>query len=47
MFAMLDVKFRVANIKWNLRLNTVKFQNMTNLVDKIYKIFQFPRNIIF
>ena len=36
MFAMLDIKFRVANIEWNLRLNTVKFQNMINLVDKIF-----------
>ena len=44
---MLDIKFRVANIEWNLRLNTVKFQNMINLVDKILFIFQFPRDIIF
>ena len=32
---MLDYKFRVANIKWNLCQNTVKFQNMTKFVDKI------------
>ena len=35
MFVILDIKFRVANIKWNLCQNTVKFQNMTSLVDKI------------
>ena len=34
MFVMLDIKFRVANIKWNLCQNTVKFQNMTKFVDK-------------
>ena len=36
MFVILDIKLRVANIKWNLCQNTVKFQNMTNLVDKIF-----------
>ena len=35
MFVILDIKFGVANIKWNLCQNTVKFQNMTNLVGKI------------
>ena len=35
MFVILDIKFGVANIKWNLCQNTVKFQNMTNLEDKI------------
>ena len=35
MFVILDIKFRVANIKWNLCQNTVKLQNMTSLVDKI------------
>ena len=35
MFVILDIKFGVANIKWNLCQNTVKFQNMTSLVDKI------------
>ena len=35
MVVILDIKLRVANIKWNLCQNTVKFQNMTSLVDKI------------
>ena len=35
MFVILDIKFRVANIKWNLCQNTAEFQNMTSLVDKI------------
>ena len=35
MFVILDILFRAANIKWNLCQNTVKFQNMTSLVDKI------------
>ena len=35
MFFILDIKFRVANIKWNLCQNTAKSQNMTSLVDKI------------
>ena len=35
MFVILNIKFRVAIIKWNLCQNTVKFQNMTSLVDKI------------
>ena len=35
MFVILDIKFRIANIKWNLCQNTVKFQNMTSLVDKV------------
>ena len=35
MFVILDTKFRVANIKWNLCQNSVKFQNMTSLVEKI------------
>ena len=35
MFVILDIKFRVGNIKWNLCQNTVKLQNMTSLVDKI------------
>ena len=35
MFLILDIKFCDANIKWNLCQNTVKFQNMTSLVDKI------------
>ena len=34
-FVILHFKFHVANIKWNLCQNTVKFQNMTILVDKI------------
>ena len=35
MFVILDIKFPVASIKWNLCQNTVKFQNMTSLADKI------------
>ena len=35
MFVILDIKFRVANIKWNLCQNTVNFQNTTSPVDKI------------
>ena len=35
MFVILDIKFRFAYIKWNMCQNTVKFQNITNLVDKI------------
>ena len=35
MFVILDFKFCIANIKWNLCQNTVKFQNMTSLVDKV------------
>ena len=35
MFVILDITFRVANITWNLWQNTVEFQNMTNLADKI------------
>ena len=35
MFVILDIKFRVSNIKWNQCQNTVKFQDMTSLVDKI------------
>ena len=35
MFVILNIKFRVSNINWNLCQNTVKFQNMTSLVDKI------------
>ena len=34
MFVILDIKFRVASIKWNLCQNTVKFQDMTSLADK-------------
>ena len=34
MFVILDIKFRVASIKWNLCQNTVKLQNMISLVDK-------------
>ena len=40
MFVILDIKFRVANIKWNLCKNTGKFQNMTSLVDKIFTNIQ-------
>ena len=40
MFVILDIKFHFANIKWNLRQSTVKFQNMTSLVDKIYTNIQ-------
>ena len=40
MFVILNMKFRVANIKWNLCQNTVKLQNMTSLVDKIYTNIQ-------
>ena len=40
MFVILDIKFRVANIKWNLCENTGKFQNMTSLVDKIFTNIQ-------
>ena len=35
MFVRLDITFRVANITWNLWQNTVEFQNMTSLADKI------------
>ena len=35
MFFILDIKFRVANIKWNLCQNTATFQSMTSPVDKI------------
>ena len=35
MFVILDITFRVANITWNLWQNTVEFQNMTSLADKI------------
>ena len=35
MFVILDIKFRVSNIKWNQCQNTVKFQDMSSLVDKI------------
>ena len=35
MFVILNIEFRVANIKWNLCQNTVKFENMISLVDKI------------
>ena len=34
MFIILDIKFHVVNIKWNLCQNTVKFQIMTSLVEK-------------
>ena len=34
-FVILDIKFHFANIKWVMCQNTVKFQNMTSLVDKI------------
>ena len=37
---MLDIKLRFANIKWDLCQSTVKFQNMTTLVDKIYTNIQ-------
>ena len=40
MFVILDIKFHVPNIKWNLWQNIVKFQNMTSLVDKIYTNIQ-------
>ena len=40
MFVILDIKFRVINIKWNQCQNTVKFQNMTSLVGKIYTNIQ-------
>ena len=32
---MLDIKLRFANIKWDLCQSTVKFQNMTTLIDEI------------
>ena len=35
MCVILDIKFRFANTKLDLCQNTVKFQNMTSLVDKI------------
>ena len=35
MFVILDIKFHVANIKWNLCQNIFKFQYMTSLADKI------------
>ena len=35
MFVILGFKFRFANVKWNLCQNTVKFQKMTSLLDKI------------
>ena len=35
MFLILDIKLRVANIKWNMCQNTVKFQSMSSFVDKI------------
>ena len=35
MFVILYSKFRFANMKWDLCQNTVKFENMTSLVDKI------------
>ena len=35
MFVILDIKFRFANTTYNLCQNTVKFQNMTSLVNKI------------
>ena len=35
MFVILDSKFRFPNIKWDLCQNSVKFQNMTSIVDKI------------
>ena len=35
MFVILDIKFRVTNIKWNLCQNTVKSQNMNSLVDNV------------
>ena len=35
-FVILNIKFRFANIKWSMYQNTVKFQIMTSLVDKIY-----------
>ena len=35
MFVILNIKFCVANVKWNLCQNTVKFQNIISLVDKI------------
>ena len=34
MFIILDIKFYFANIKWNLCQSTVKFQNITSLLDK-------------
>ena len=40
MFVILDIKFCFANIKWYLRQSTVKFQNMTSLVGKIYTNIQ-------
>ena len=35
MLVLLDIKFPVANIKWNLSQNTVKFQNMSSIVVKM------------
>ena len=40
MFVILGIKFRFANIKRDLCQNTVKFQNMTCLVDQIYTNIQ-------
>ena len=40
MFVIIYIKFLDANIKWNLCQNTVKFQNMTSLVDKIFTTTQ-------
>ena len=34
-FVKLDNKFLLANIKWDLCQNTIKFQNMTSLVERI------------
>ena len=36
MLVLLDIKFRVSNIKWNLCQNTVKSQNMASLLVKMY-----------
>ena len=47
MLVILDIKFRVANIKWNLCQNTLKFQNMTSLVGKICTNIQTSTDIIF
>ena len=47
MFVILDIKFRVSNIKWNQCQNTVKFQNMTSLVGKICTNIQTSTDIIF
>ena len=47
MFFILDIKFRAANLKWNLCQNTLKFENMTSLVDKVCINIKNSTDIIF